>query len=372
MLTFDDLAKKYEDFHVPQYEIKIGAPGSGVNSLSQLPPADYPVLSISVTQSVGPASIAQIAFACPYDYENSDFINDIYSKLFPGSMVEIKLGYEKPDTVFVGALGSIHTDFSTSGVTAGITCYDAKMTLFYNTAWKSYKEKSTIQEVVEEILKPCKKYGQVEVSGTKYDKAIEKGNEISWIQDNIDDYRFVMHLAALTNSSFYTSGDTIYFTENIAESAEAIVGLGWGKGLISFSVNIDISGQVGSVEVAYRSGDRKEAYFRYDGKDVPGQGKLPEDKGDVVSGKAHELTETLVRNAEQAEQAAKSIYMQAAMNYVTGRGSTIGIPELKAGTSIEIEGVGKKLEGKYFLNQVTHQFDAGGYLTNFECQRPKI
>ena len=372
MLTFKDLAKKYNDFHVPQCEINIGSPDSGLSSLKPLSPKEYPVLSVSVSQSVGPANSAQVTFACPYDYEESDFAKDIYSKLETGSMIEIKLGYEEPVTMFVGALGAIRTDFSQSGITAGITCYDAKMALFYNTTWKSFKDKSTIKEVVEEVLKPCKKYGNVEVDGLKFDKAIEKGNEIAWMQDNIDDYRFVMRLASLTNASFYAIGDTVYFKENIIEDAEPKVKLGWGTGLMSFSVDLDISGQVGSVEVAYRNANREEQYLVYDGKDIKGEGKLANDKGNIVSEKSHEMTETLVRNAEQAEIAAKHKFMSAAMNYVTGRGSTIGIPDLTAGTSINIVGVGKKLEGKYFLSQVNHQFDAGGYVTSFTCQRPKI
>ena len=357
---------------MPQYEINIGDAGASLESLKPLSPKDYPVMSISVNQSVGPASSAQITFACPYDYKKTDFANDIYSKLEPGKMVEIKLGYEKPKTMFVGALGSIRVDFTQSGITAGITCYDAKMTLFYNTTWRSFQDKSTIQEVVEKVLEPCKKYGDVKVTGLKYDKAVEKGFEISWMQDYVNDYQYVMRLAALTNSSFYASGGTIYFAENIIENAPAEVMVGWGSGLMNFSIDIDISGQVGSVEVAYRNANREERYLVYSGKDIKGDGKLASDKGAIVSEKSYEMTEILVRNEEQAEITAKHKLMMMAMNYVTGRGSTIGIPDLMAGTGVFIAGVGEKLEGEYFLSQVNHQFDAGGYLTSFTCQRPKI
>ena len=367
-----DLEKGYDYFRVPQYEVLVGAPDAAASSLKALPTEEFPVLSISVSQSVGSSSSAQINFACPYNIENSKFESDIYSMLEAGSKIAIKLGYSRPETAFVGAIGSISTNFSASGITVGITCYDAKMALFHNKSWKAFGKEVTIQTVVEELLKPCKKYGSVTVSGLKYDELVSKGQERNWVQDNIDDYHFAMRLAKLTNSSFYTSGDTVYFVENISDGAQAAVKLGWGTGLMSFSVDIDISGQIGSVEVAYRTGGRDVGYATYDGGDIKGAGGLPNDKGGVIAGKSHEFTETLVDSEEQALLTAKYMYMEKAMGYVTGRGRTIGIPDIKAGEAIELEGLGEKLNGQYFLSKVEHQFDAGGYLTSFTCQRPKI
>ena len=372
MLTFKDLEKDYDYFRVPQYEILIGSPEADVSLLKALSVTEFPMLSLNVSQSVGPASSAQISFACPYDVENSKFETDIYSLLEAGSKIAIKLGYSKPETVFIGIIGSIGTNFAASGITVSITCYDAKMALFHNKTWKSFTKQSTIQTVVEELLEPCKKYGKVNVSGLKYDELVSKGQERNWVQDNIDDYKFVMRLASLTNSSFYTSGDTTNFVENISDTAEANIKLGWGSGLMDFSVEIDISGQVGSVEIAYRTGGREVGYAVYDGNDIKGKGAVPEDKGGIVTGKSRELTETLVDNEEQALIAAKNLYMETAMKYVTGRGSTIGMPDLKAGEAIELDGLGDKLNGTYFLSKVDHRFDAGGYLTSFTCQRPKI
>ena len=370
MKAFKDLANEYKDFLVPQYEISIGAAGGSVSSLPKLRAEDYPVLSITVNQSVGPASSAEIVFACPYNYESSDFTQNIFKKLEPGNMIAIKLGYDKPKTVFVGALGTMNVSYIPSGITVGITCYDAKMALFYNTRWKSFKKNSKMQDVVKEILKPCEKYGKVKVTELGYDKAVERGQEIPWKQDNIDDYQFLIRLAELTNASFYTNGDTVYFGENIIGSAEKKVKLGWGKGLMSFSVDVDISGQVGSVEIAYRDTKREVDYFVYDGSSVKGDGKRPDTN--VVSDKTHEKTEPLVKNAKQAELAAKSIYLSSAMNYVRARGSTIGIPDIKAGTAIELTDLGKRLDSTYFLSQVTHQYDAGGYLTSFIGQKAKF
>ena len=374
MLTFKDFAKKYNDFHVPQYEILIGSPKNSESSLKPLNASEYPVLSISVNQSIEASSSAQITFLSSFNYENSDFEKDYYGAFEIGSKIAIKLGYGVPATVFVGAIGSVSTNFSPSGITVGVTCYDAKITLFYNTAWKSFTEKSTVDNVVKELLKPCEKYGNVSISFAEPKELPER----SWVQDNIDDYHFLMQIASLTNSSFYTSGDTVYFVKNVfnefceKSGSDADFALGWGAGLMSLSVDIDVSGQIGSVEIAFRDKSSETGHTKYEGDDIKGKGSLPDDKGDIAKRKAHEKTETLVDTEKQALAVAKNIFMKSAINYVKGRGQVIGIPDITVGKSVELTGLGKKLNGIYFIGQAAHQFDGGGFITSFTCHRPKI
>jgi uncharacterized protein involved in type VI secretion and phage assembly len=63
---------------------------------------------------------------------------------------------------------------------------------------------------------------------------------------------------------------------------------------------------------------------------------------------------------------AKSILQQLLEGLYEGTGSCIGLPQLRAGDMIEIQGVGKRFSGKYRLRRVTHTIDDGGYRTTFE------
>ena len=54
---------------------------------------------------------------------------------------------------------------------------------------------------------------------------------------------------------------------------------------------------------------------------------------------------------------------------ITGRGSTVGVPDLRAGSVIVIEGVGKRFSGKYFVTSTTHKIDDSGYTTGFTGRR---
>jgi hypothetical protein len=47
-------------------------------------------------------------------------------------------------------------------------------------------------------------------------------------------------------------------------------------------------------------------------------------------------------------------------------GSCIGLPDLQAGSYVEVTGVGKRFSGRYRLTKVSHVLDQGGYRTEFE------
>ena len=60
-----------------------------------------------------------------------------------------------------------------------------------------------------------------------------------------------------------------------------------------------------------------------------------------------------------------------ALNYVSGSGLCLGLPELIPGRFITIEGLDGDTVGDYFITKVRHQFGSGGYLTQFEVKGAK-
>ena len=60
-----------------------------------------------------------------------------------------------------------------------------------------------------------------------------------------------------------------------------------------------------------------------------------------------------------------------ALNYVSGSGLCLGLPELIPGRFITIEGLDGDTVGDYFITKVRHQFGSSGYLTQFEVKGAK-
>ena len=52
-----------------------------------------------------------------------------------------------------------------------------------------------------------------------------------------------------------------------------------------------------------------------------------------------------------------------------GSGATGGNKNLRAQTNVGLEDVGARFSGIWFLTQVRHVLDSGGYRTDFECRR---
>ncbi|HKV78337.1 MAG TPA: hypothetical protein VJP02_09370 [Candidatus Sulfotelmatobacter sp.] len=56
-------------------------------------------------------------------------------------------------------------------------------------------------------------------------------------------------------------------------------------------------------------------------------------------------------------------------NRLTGSGSTIGNPAIKAGKVINLVGLGSQFSGLYRITSTTHTFDGSGYKTNFKVRK---
>jgi hypothetical protein len=56
-------------------------------------------------------------------------------------------------------------------------------------------------------------------------------------------------------------------------------------------------------------------------------------------------------------------------NRLTGNGSSVGDPRIKAGRVVSFEGLGPSFSGLYRITSATHTFDASGYRTSFSARK---
>jgi phage protein D len=76
-----------------------------------------------------------------------------------------------------------------------------------------------------------------------------------------------------------------------------------------------------------------------------------------------------VNSQKEAETLARETLEHIAKEMVNASGSTVGLPDLRAGCMVEIDGVGERFSGRYFIKSTTHTIGDGGYTTQFECRR---
>jgi phage protein D len=147
--------------------------------------------------------------------------------------------------------------------------------------------------------------------------------------------------------------------------------LEWGKSLIQFKPTLTTAKQVGSVTV--RGWDRKtkkpiEVTVKWTDKEVG----INRDLGEIEQ--AFNQREEFIADHPISSQAeAKSMAVDFLKNrlkeMVKGSGSTVGLPDLRAGRNVFIAGLGNRFSGNYFITETTHTINDNGYLTTFNARR---
>jgi phage protein D len=87
----------------------------------------------------------------------------------------------------------------------------------------------------------------------------------------------------------------------------------------------------------------------------------------------HPREEIVVNEPMPSEAAGRAralaILTERFKEFVTATGTSIGLPDLRAGMKIKIEEVGSRFSGIYFVTESTHTINDSGYLTRFTARR---
>jgi uncharacterized protein len=153
--------------------------------------------------------------------------------------------------------------------------------------------------------------------------------------------------------------------------------LTYGKSLIEFNPELTTTNQVSKVTVrGWDSVNKKEINYTATRDELTTKGvgsaggqaaidKSIEAKAEIVASKP-------VESEAEAQQVARQILEGIAKEMVKGTGSVAGLPDIRAGTVLEIDGLGERFSGRYFVVSTTHSIGDSGYTTQFECRREEL
>jgi uncharacterized protein len=74
-------------------------------------------------------------------------------------------------------------------------------------------------------------------------------------------------------------------------------------------------------------------------------------------------------DAAAARRRAVAVLTERLNQLVEATGTTIGLPDLRAGQKVRIVRLGARFSGLYFVTKTTHTFDSSGYRTKFTARR---
>ena len=85
--------------------------------------------------------------------------------------------------------------------------------------------------------------------------------------------------------------------------------------------------------------------------------------------RVEQVVDEPVYTRSQARRRAHAILLERTKEMLKATGSTVGLPDLRAGQRVRIAGLGSRFGGTYFVTETTHTIGDGGYTTRFGARR---
>jgi phage protein D len=76
-----------------------------------------------------------------------------------------------------------------------------------------------------------------------------------------------------------------------------------------------------------------------------------------------------VTSSGEARTRAEALHDERAMEFVQGSGATLGLPGLRPGAVVTLDGVGPRFNGDHHVVRAMHSIGPDGYRTTFDVRR---
>lgn len=356
-MTAPAISQLGTDFWVPNFDVKVGGKPVDRKTIRD-------ILSVSFRDSLKGIDSFELVVN-NWDEERrilkySD--GDLFS---PGQKVELKLGYRDKELVpvLIGEITSLTPRFPAGGVPAMSVGGLSILHRLRKEPQSAVYEDKTETEIAKEVA------GRLGIRIETKERVGSGSKPVPYVvQHSEQDITFLMKRARETGyelTVFETAdGEPSLYYAPPQDADEIPFKLTWGGSLLSFNPRLTTAKQVGSVTVrAWNPTAKKmiEAKAERTGADEP--------FSDAFNERREIISDTPVRNEAQAKQLAEAALTSIQQQYITASGSTVGLPELRTGRKVQIDGLGERFSGEYFITATTHTLGDGGYKTSFESRR---
>lgn len=348
-MRIGDLQEKYEDFYAPRFSVEV----DGVVFSDR----DGVISDLKIDTTMDGADQFSFSLNYQFDWENGEFVGLDWEQFAVGRPVTILMGYGSAieaeqtgaqpatDPAFVGSIAAVKSDYPSSGTpTVQVSGFDPLKDMMsgeYDRSWEDVPMVTIVEEIASEYFDTV----QIDDVGLTVTKLS---------QDQETDYDFlVKKIATPYGFEVFARRNTFYFKTRDPTKlpTEPILVLKYGESLGAFSPEVNQASQVQTVEVRHWDPDTKSK--------IVGSASQPEGSGTRI-------IRSQVADEEAATKRAEGELKRISQSFVGGSGETVGLPELRAGVFIGIEGVGTRFSRNYFVTQASHSIGGSGYTTTFQ------
>lgn len=319
--------------------------------------AAYQVKNISVEKEINRIPFAQLVF---FDGEASSQTFKLSSEefLIPGKKIEIKAGYHSDEeTIFKGIIIKHSIKIRESNSVLIVECRDEAVKMTIGRKSNFYYE-SKDSDIIEEIIG---KYSlEKDVEATQFTNK-------EMVQYRASDWDFIITRAQINGKICTVDNGKITISKPDFSQTE-IETVAFGSTLLDFDAEIDARNQFNTI-TAYGWNPSEQEIVEAEANE-PGvslNGNIStSDLAAVIDLENLELKHGGNYNSSQLQNwsDAKSLFQQ--LSKTRGRVKFQGIPTVKPGTILKLEGVGDRFNGKIFINAVRHEIADGNWTVDAE------
>jgi phage protein D len=362
-----------QDFYVPYFQVKIAGRPQGQDVVRDIQQVSYKD-NITEIDSFDITINNWDAQTRAYKYSDSDLFD-------PGKELELWMGYYGKDKLRLmvrGQITALHPSFpSGGGSTLAISGLNVLHKLRTKQESHSYESK-TDSEIAEEV---ADRLG-IDI---QTDSAPDEKRFDYLFQDNQYDIIFLMERARRIGYDLFVdeqgqngqAGQPLLRFGRSLQVRQVTYKLTYGRSLIEFKPELTTANQVSEVTVrGWDAVNKKKIEQTAKRSEISIKGVGAAGGQAAIEQSFNQRKEIVATKPIESDAEAKTLALRTleenAKDMVKGSGSTVGLPDLRAGNVVTIDGLGKRFSGRYFITSSTHAMGDGGYTTQFECRREEL
>lgn len=320
----------------------------------------YGLSSVNITHSLNRISIAEVVLLGNIVPAKGTVPISDAADFNPGKEIEIMVGYGTTESsVFKGYIVKhmLEVD-SSSPFRVKLICKHKAVGMTFNEKEASFKDK-TDSDIMKEVIGDYGLTCKVTATTTKYE---------SFYQVRSTDWDFILSRADF--NGFVVSMDGDDYGLNIDKpnlSAAAVMKIAVSESMMAFEAELNAAGQPPSLKAS--GWDTKtQALVQSSAAEpsVNAQGDstlTPKALSGKLSQKAMDLVTPTPMTTAELQVWANAVLLRKRLTAFKGKVKFVGTAKVKTGTIIELEGVGKKFNGKAYITSVNHSIESGLWVT---------
>lgn len=317
----------------------------------------YQVKSIAVEKEVNRIPFAKLVFFDGSPAEQ-DFPLSNDDALVPGNIIEIKAGYHNDETtIFKGIIIKQSIKIREHGAVLLVECRDQMVAATLGRK-SSYFYDNSDSAIIEEILNnyPVEK----DIATTTFEHK-------ELVQYNASDWDFIVTRAQANGTvCFVDDGKITIAKPNLSE--EPIQTIRYGDTLLSFDAEMDARNQYTKItSYGWNPSDQEIVETEATDPNLALNGNISiSDLANVFNIENLQLKQGGNYNSSVLQEwsNAKAVFQQ--LSKTRGTIKFQGIPEVKPGVILKLEGVGDRFNGNVFISSIRHDLVDGNWTITAE------